>query len=102
MGVLTYTDEHTSPVIPFKIFKASILDLHNSMPKLYPDAITSIKFIKDKHDLTKHVDRFREAPNREVDRKLDMIEKVSYDIKFEGSPDGGCISKITTTIYMRG
>ncbi|MFS7989952.1 putative START-like domain superfamily, Bet v I type allergen [Helianthus anomalus] len=46
MGVLTYTDEHTSPVIPSKIFKASILDLHNSMPKLYPDAITSIKFIK--------------------------------------------------------
>lgn len=32
----------------------------------------------------------------------DKIEKVSYDIKFEGSPNGGTISKMTTTIYTHG
>ncbi|KVH74995.1 Bet v I domain-containing protein, partial [Cynara cardunculus var. scolymus] len=32
----------------------------------------------------------------------DKIEKVSYDIKFEGSDDGGTISKMTTTIYTLG
>ncbi|GKA55637.1 reverse transcriptase domain-containing protein [Tanacetum coccineum] len=32
----------------------------------------------------------------------DKIEKVSYDIKFEGSTDGGTISKMTTTIYTHG
>lgn len=29
----------------------------------------------------------------------DKIEKIYYDIKFESSPDGGTISKMTTTIY---
>ena len=29
----------------------------------------------------------------------DKIQKVSYDIKFEGSPDNGTIAKMTTTIY---
>lgn len=32
----------------------------------------------------------------------DKIEKVSYDIKFESSPDGGTISKMTTNIYTHG
>ena len=32
----------------------------------------------------------------------DKIEKVSYDIKFEGLPDGGTISKMITTIYTHG
>lgn len=32
----------------------------------------------------------------------DNIEKVLYDIKFEGSSDGGTISKMTTTIYTHG
>nr|GEX21228.1 hypothetical protein [Tanacetum cinerariifolium] len=32
----------------------------------------------------------------------DKIEKVSYDIKFEGSTDGGTVSKMTTTIYTHG
>lgn len=46
MGVLTYTDVHTSAVAPTRIFKASIVDSHNLMPKLVPDAIKSIEFIK--------------------------------------------------------
>ncbi|GJY64694.1 major allergen Pru ar 1-like protein, partial [Tanacetum coccineum] len=32
----------------------------------------------------------------------DKIEKVSYDIKFEASSDGGTTSKMTTTIYTHG
>ena len=46
MGVITYTDEHTSIIPPSRIFKAAILDSHNLMPKLLPDAIKSIKLIK--------------------------------------------------------
>lgn len=46
MGVITYTDEQTSPILPARIFKASILDSHNLMPKLLPDAIKSVEFIK--------------------------------------------------------
>lgn len=46
MGVTAYSDEHTSPVSPSRIFKASILDSHNLIPKLMPQAIKSIEIIE--------------------------------------------------------
>ncbi|KAF5783871.1 putative Bet v I/Major latex protein [Helianthus annuus] len=121
MGVLTYTDEHTSPVPPARIFKASILDSHTLMPKLLPDAIKSIEFIKGDGGAgsIKQINfsrGFAKHQIDEVDEKAftykytliegngisDKIEKVSYDIKFEGSPDGGSIANMTTTIYTHG
>ncbi|XP_076949949.1 major allergen Pru ar 1-like [Bidens hawaiensis] len=125
MGVLTYTDEHTSPAGPARIFKASILDSHNLMPKLLPDAINSIDLIKGdggagsikqinfsrgkvsrstklmksmrRHSLTSY--KYTLMEGNDIS---DKIEKVSYDIKFEGSPEGGTISKMTTIIYTFG
>ncbi|KAM0008435.1 putative Bet v I/Major latex protein [Helianthus debilis subsp. tardiflorus] len=121
MGVLTYTDEQTSPVAPARIFKASILDSHILMPKLLPDAIKSIQLIKGDGGAgsIKQINfagGFAKHQINEVDEKTftykytliegngisDKIEKVSYDIKFEGSADGGSISKMTTTIYTHG
>ncbi|KAJ9559042.1 hypothetical protein OSB04_013656 [Centaurea solstitialis] len=121
MGVLSYTDEHTSSVPPARIFKASIVDSHNLMPKLLPDAIKSISFIKGDGGagsikeinfaggLVKHqIDELNEKTFTykytliEGEGISDKIEKVSYDIKFEGSADGGTISKMTTTIYTHG
>ncbi|KAL8259789.1 hypothetical protein R6Q59_027742 [Mikania micrantha] len=121
MGVSTYTDEYTSPVLPARIFKASILDSHNLMPKLLPDAIKSIKLIKGDGEAgsikqINFVGGFAKHQIDEIDEKAftykytliegigisDKIEKVSYDIKFESSPNGGTISKMTTTIYTHG
>ncbi|KAI3683691.1 hypothetical protein L1987_84204 [Smallanthus sonchifolius] len=121
MGVLTYTDEHTSQVHPARIFKASITDSHNLMPKLLPDAIKSIEFIEGDGGAgsIKQINfagGFVKHKIDELDEKTftykytliegngisDKIEKVTYDIKFEGSPDGGTISKMTTTIYTHG
>ncbi|KAD5803243.1 hypothetical protein E3N88_14603 [Mikania micrantha] len=39
---------------------------------------------------------------KQINYAGDKIEKVCYDIKFEGSADGGSISKMTTTIYTHG
>ncbi|MFS7989954.1 putative START-like domain superfamily protein [Helianthus anomalus] len=73
---------HLSP--PARIFKASILDSHTLMPKLLPDAIKSIEFIKG-------------------DGGARSIKQINFSGgKFEGSPDGGSISKMTTTIYPHG
>nr|XP_043611241.1 major allergen Pru ar 1-like [Erigeron canadensis] len=121
MGVLTYTDNHTSLVLPERIFKAAILDSHNLMPKLLPDAIKSITFIKGDGGegsvkqinlaggYVKHqIDELNEKTFTykytliEGNGISDKIEKVSYDIRFESSPDGGTISKMTTTIYTQG
>lgn len=43
MGVTTFSDEYTSPIAPSRIFKASIVDSHNLIPKLLPQAIKSIE-----------------------------------------------------------
>ncbi|KAJ0816250.1 putative Bet v I/Major latex protein [Helianthus annuus] len=121
MGVLTYTDEYTSPVLPARIFKASIVDSYNLMPKLLPDAIKSIELIKGDGGAgsikqINYAGGFAKHQVDEIDEKTftykytliegngisDNIEKVSYDIKFEGSSNGGTASKMTTTIYTRG
>ena len=46
MGFASYTDEYTSPIAASRIFKASILDSHNLIPKLLPQGIQSIKLIQ--------------------------------------------------------
>jgi len=30
------------------------------------------------------------------------LEKVTYEVKFESSPDGGSISKVTSNYYTKG
>ena len=46
MGVLTYTDEYTSLIPPARLFKALVLDSHNLIPKIMPQAVKSIEIIK--------------------------------------------------------
>lgn len=33
---------------------------------------------------------------------MDKIEKISYEVKFESTPDGGTLSKMTTSVYSKG
>ncbi|KAL8204841.1 hypothetical protein R6Q57_010464 [Mikania cordata] len=121
MGIFTYTDEYTSPVLPARIFKASIVDSHNLMPKLLPDVIKSIDIVEGDGGVgsIKQINYARGFTKHKIDELdentftykytliegnviSDKIEKVCYDIKFEGSADGGSISKMTTTIYTHG
>nr|GEU57301.1 major allergen Pru ar 1-like [Tanacetum cinerariifolium] len=121
MGIMTYTDEYTSSVQPARIFKASIVDSHNLMSNILPDAIKSIEFIKGDGGAgsIKHINFAGGFVKHQIDKLddktfaykytliegigiSDKIEKVSYDIKFEASSDGGTISKMTMTIYTRG
>lgn len=46
MGVTSFSDEHTSPVAPSRIFRASIVDSHNLIPKLLPQVIKSMDIIE--------------------------------------------------------
>ena len=45
MGVTTYTDEYSSPIPPFRLFKALVLDADVLVPKLMPEALKSIDTI---------------------------------------------------------
>ncbi|KAI3826246.1 hypothetical protein L1987_00291 [Smallanthus sonchifolius] len=101
--------------------EASIVDSHNLMPKILPDAIKSIEIIKGDGGVgsIKQINFARGWVKHQIDELdektftykytfiegegiSDKVEKVCYDIKFEGSPDGGTISKMITTIYTRG
>ncbi|XP_041006041.1 major allergen Pru ar 1-like [Juglans microcarpa x Juglans regia] len=113
MGVVSLTDEFTSPVPAGKLFKALILDADNLFPKLMPQAIksietvegyggpgtikkltfaegTDIKYVKHRIDEVDEEKLTYSYTLIEGDDLLDKIKSVSYEIKFEATPDGGC------------
>ncbi|PIM98037.1 hypothetical protein CDL12_29486 [Handroanthus impetiginosus] len=125
MAVTTFSDEYTSPVPPSRIFKASIVDSHNLIPKLMPQAIKSIEIIEGDggagsikkinfaegsplKSVKYHVDELNEKTLTygytliEGDALVDKLEKITYEVKFEESGDGGSISKVTSKYYTVG
>ena len=46
MGFASFTDEYTSSVAPSRLFRASIIDSHNLIPKLLPQVIKSIELVQ--------------------------------------------------------
>ncbi|KAG8385309.1 hypothetical protein BUALT_Bualt03G0028700 [Buddleja alternifolia] len=125
MAITTFTDEHTSPVHPLRIFKASIVDSHNLIPKLMPQAIKSVEIIKGDGGAGsikkinfaeggnfKSVKYRIEELNEETltynytliegDALIDKLEKITYEVKFEQTPDRGSVSKVTSKYYTVG
>ncbi|XP_015161736.1 major allergen Pru ar 1-like [Solanum tuberosum] len=124
MAVTTFTEENTSPLPPKRIFKASIVDSHNLIPKLMPQAIKSIEVQGDGgagsiktinfpdggnfKSIKYRVDELNEDTYTykytliEGGGLVDNLEKITYDVKFEQSTDGGSISKVTSSYYTVG
>ncbi|KAL3505673.1 hypothetical protein ACH5RR_031055 [Cinchona calisaya] len=125
MGVVTYNHEVTSPIPPAKLFKATILDGDNLVPKILPQAIKNVEIIQgDGGAGTIKVTHFGEGSQYkyakhhvdEVDKENfvykytvvegdalgDVIEKITYEVKILPSADGGSISKNTSTYYTKG
>ncbi|PKI40697.1 hypothetical protein CRG98_038952 [Punica granatum] len=46
MGITCFTQEFTTTVAASRMFRALIIDSHNLIPKLVPQGIKSIEFIK--------------------------------------------------------
>ncbi|KAK4425592.1 Major allergen Pru ar 1 [Sesamum alatum] len=125
MAITTFTDEHSSPIPPSRIFKASIVDSHNLIPKLMPQAIKSIDIIQGDGGAgtIKQINFAEGSPFKYVKYRIDelneetltygytlvegdsleeKIEKITYSVKFEQSPDGGSICKVTSKYYTVG
>ncbi|XP_059630265.1 major strawberry allergen Fra a 1.07-like [Cornus florida] len=125
MGVTTFTDEYTNTIAPARLFKASILDSHNLIPKLIPQAIKSIeiqgnggagsiKQINFTEGSTLNCLKYRiDELNEETftynytliqgDASMDkQIESISYEVKLEPSPNGGTVSRMTSKYYTKG
>ncbi|KAJ4726026.1 major allergen Pru ar 1-like [Melia azedarach] len=125
MGVSTYTEEYTSAVPPARLFKALIVDSHNLIPKLMPLAVQSIeiiqgdggagsirqinfskgsqvKCIKNRIDELDPVNYSYKYSLIEGDGLMDKVEKITYEVKFEATSEGGSKSKMTSTYYTKG
>ncbi|GLU08445.1 hypothetical protein SLE2022_253580 [Rubroshorea leprosula] len=125
MGVFTYSNEYTSSIPPARLFKAVILDSHNLIPKLVPQLIKSIEFTEGDGGAGSirqinfaEGSQIKYVKNRidELDEKnflykyslieggelLDKLEKITYEVKFESTPEGGSKNKMTSTYYTKG
>nr|CAN79556.1 hypothetical protein VITISV_025730 [Vitis vinifera] len=103
MGVVTYTDELTSPVPAPRLFKALILEADSLLPKVVPQAIKSsqFKYVKHRIDELDKEKMIYKYTLIEGDALMDKIEYISYEISFEASPDGGCKSKNVSVYHLK-
>ncbi|KAD6453662.1 hypothetical protein E3N88_08368 [Mikania micrantha] len=126
VNVNTFTDEFTSPVSATRLFKALILDAHNLYPKITPLGIKSIDTIEGDGGpgSIKQINFALDGQMTHLKHKVDAldeekmiyaytlieggellttekIESISYEMKFEPSPVGGCIGNNTTKYHIR-
>ncbi|KAL5849370.1 hypothetical protein ACOSQ4_007383 [Xanthoceras sorbifolium] len=113
MGALTFTEEFTSPVPAGKLFNALVLDSDNLLPMIMPQAFKSVETIEGdggpgtiKKINFSEGSEFKYLKNRvdalDKDKMMyaytvikgdalpDKVESISYEIKYEATPDGGC------------
>ncbi|CAK9135060.1 unnamed protein product [Ilex paraguariensis] len=123
MGVITTTEEYKSSVSPARLFKALVSDSHILIPKLVPQSVKSIDFIKGDGGvgsikqttfpegshlkLLKHkIDELDASKFHckytliEGDILGDVLEKVVYEVNFE--PSGtGCVCKTSSHYHTK-
>jgi hypothetical protein len=112
MGVITYTDEYTSPIPPARLFKALVIDAHILIPKLLPQAVKSIEIIqgdggagsirqitfaegsqfstvKNRIDELNEKTYFYKYTVIEGDALADKLELIVHEVQFEATAEGG-------------
>ncbi|KAL5541890.1 hypothetical protein UlMin_009600 [Ulmus minor] len=125
MGILTYTDEYTSPIPPARLFKALVLDAHILIPKIMPQAIKSFEVVQgdgkagsiklmtfpegshlksiktriDELDEEKFIYNYTLIEGSEL---LEKLEYISYEVKFEPTPEGGSKNKMVSKYCTKG
>ncbi|KAJ4722084.1 Major allergen d 1 [Melia azedarach] len=124
MGVITYQSEDASPVPAPRLFKALVLESDQFLPKIIPDVVKSIelvegnggpgsikkltyvedgKLITVKHKI-EEVDKVNLKTSYTViegDILQDKVEKISYELTYVPSPNGGSVCKSVTKIYTK-
>ncbi|MCE3051234.1 Pathoproteinsis- protein STH-2 [Datura stramonium] len=124
MGVTTYTQDIITQVDPSRIFKALVLDADSLVPKLMSQVVKNIETLEDDDGRSIKKMNFVEGyPIKYLKHKIHVIdnknmvikysliegevlgenlEHISYDVRFEGSENGGCICKTTSEYHTNG
>ncbi|XP_027115953.1 major allergen Pru ar 1-like [Coffea eugenioides] len=124
MGAVTFTEEFTSTIPASRLFKALILDSDNLIPKIAPQAVKNVELIEGdggpgsikkmnfgEGSQFKYVKHRIDAVDKENltyaytlidgDALMDKLDSISYEMKFEPSPDGGCKGKNVSTYHTK-
>ncbi|OIV91683.1 hypothetical protein TanjilG_26536 [Lupinus angustifolius] len=124
MGVFAFEDEHPSAVAPAKLFKALTKDSDEIIPKVIEQIKSveivegnggagTIKKITASHDghtsyVLHKVDAIDEA-TFQYDYSIvggtgldESLEKITFESKLSGGPDGGSIGKIKVKFHTKG
>ncbi|XP_050216141.1 major strawberry allergen Fra a 1.05-like [Mercurialis annua] len=125
MGVVSYEMVVSSSIPAAKLYKALILEGDTLIPKILPQAVKSVQILEgdggpgtiklvtfgegSQFKNAKHkvdaMDKDKLIFNHSViegDMLANVIEKISYETKFEQSSDGGCICKESSKYYTIG
>ena len=124
MGVITYTDEYTSPIPPSRLFKALVVDAHILIPKLLPQAVKSIEIIQGDEGagsirqitfaegsqfstVKNRIDELNEKTYSykytviEGDALTEKLELIVHEVQFEATAEGGSKNKMTTKYHTK-
>ena len=125
MGVITFTEEYTSPISPTRLFKALVIDDHILIPKLLPQAVKSIEIIQGDgragsitqitfaegsqfSTVKNRIDELNEKTYSykytviEGDALADKLELIVHEVQFEATVEGGSENKMTTKYHTKG
>ncbi|XP_055822042.1 pathogenesis-related protein STH-2-like [Solanum dulcamara] len=123
MGVTTYTQDIVGQVDATRVFKALVLDADNLVPKLMSQAVKNIETIEGHDGCIKKMNFVEGYPIKYLKHKIHVIdnknmvikysliegevlgenlEHISYDVRFEGCENGGCICKTISEYHTNG
>ncbi|KAK4478237.1 hypothetical protein RD792_017520 [Penstemon davidsonii] len=126
MGVKSFFHEIKTKVSPSRLFKAMITESHEVGPKFMSQYVKSIETVEG-HGVTPGCvikTNFHDgAPFKYMKHRIDVVdpknyvckytliegdvlgdkfEKICYDLKFEGTADGGCVIKVAIDYHTKG
>ncbi|KAI4303165.1 hypothetical protein MLD38_038827 [Melastoma candidum] len=127
MGITTHYKQFTSTISPARFFKALVTDSHGLIPKAITWGIQSIEFLEGDGGLgsieqTNLVDGYHSGKLKYVKHRVDVmdvenlrckytliecdvdfekLDSVSYDFKFEATPGGGSVCRMTRIYHVK-
>ncbi|XP_028751620.1 pathogenesis-related protein STH-2-like isoform X2 [Neltuma alba] len=125
MGATVFTQEYSSPIAAPRLFKALILDSSTLLPKLLPQFVKDVTVLQGDGGpgTIEQVNFAQEGPFKYLKHRIDEVDKenlvckytmieggplgeklesIGYEVKFEGSSEGGCLCKMTSKYYTVG
>ncbi|KAG2726991.1 hypothetical protein I3760_01G139300 [Carya illinoinensis] len=110
MGVITYTDDLTSPIPPSRLFKALLSSIDCIQGNGRPGSIRQVNFaegspissIKNRIDEVNEEIYYYKYTVIEGDAMGEKLEFIVHEVQFEPTPEGGSKNKMTTNYHNRG